>query len=156
MAVRTEFEIRFIFDATKPLPADERHVLLAALDHAKGLRTKRGAMFKDILDMEDIVRSMPEPAALPDPPAPAVPETAPDVPLTNATIGTIRAEAEAREATLIRETFLECGCNVSETARRMGYSRQQMGHRMDQLGIHRPGRDVMANKTTKPTEGVAR
>ncbi len=57
--VRTEFEIRLIFDATRPLPAHERDILLETLGKLSQLRLSRGIMGTDLVELERAVKAMP-------------------------------------------------------------------------------------------------
>lgn len=116
MGVKTEFEIRFIFDMTRPLPVQERDILLETLGKLGQLRHQRGLIGADVVELERVVRALP-------------------------VVEDAEAKAEA-EAEQIREA-LRRAPTAKAAADLLGIKRPALYYKMQKYGIARGGKSAM-------------
>ena len=144
MSVTTLFEIRFIFDASKPITGEEREYLLTAV-HTWGRfrsRSHRNA-HEDVKMLTAAVEQMPEEA---EPPM---------LPATNGQVGSTyaRHEAELADSRTYRERLLEhdreaitkalrSSKTVAEAARKMGMDYRTIYRKLGSCGIN-PRKELM-------------
>ncbi len=125
MSVKTEFEIRFIFDVSKPIPLEEREKLLELVERARELRLIKGYSTKDLDEAGKAIQRMP---------VAAHPEIAAGAPEALVAYREMMTRHNVEESQIIVAALKAAG-SIKGAARLLGMHRESLRIKMTKYGI---------------------